>query len=123
MSDVTKSLLIVDDDAFIVELVTSVAEGEGYEVGAADSPDTLAACLERRWSVTLLDLTMPDLDAVTALRMIADAQPGSEILVFSGAEEERVRSATTVAGFYGLTVIGSLAKGQGLPALQEILRR
>ncbi len=122
MRNQARSLLVIDDDEFIVDLVTSVAESDGYTVSSACTPAALEACLAQSWNIILLDLTMPELDTVTALRMIADAQPGSAVAIFSGADDTSVRTATTVAGFYGLTVLGSLSKS-GMGELREFLSR
>ena len=122
MSGQARSLLVIDDDEFIVDLVSSVAETDGFAVSSACTPATLEACLAQPWDIILLDLTMPELDTVTTLRMIADAQPGSAVAIFSGADEVSVKTASTVAGFYGLTVLGSLSKS-GMGELREFLSR
>jgi len=118
VSDRPFSLLVIDDE-FIVDLVTSVAETAGYAVASACTPVALEACLTQSWDIILLDLTMPELDTVTAFRLIAGALPGAVVAIFTGAYEISVGTARTVAGFYGLPVLGSVTKAGGLAGLKE----
>jgi hypothetical protein len=87
VSDRPFSLLLIDDE-FIVDLVTSVAETAGYAVASACTPVALEVCLTQSWDIILLDLTLPELNTVTAFRLIADDLPGAVVAIFTGAEEK-----------------------------------
>jgi PAS domain S-box-containing protein len=69
-------LLVVDDDAQIVDLVRQFLAGEPYEVAAAaDGQEALEAISQQRPDILLLDLLMPRLDGFAVIeRLRQDAQ-------------------------------------------------
>ena len=65
MSDINR-LLVVDDQADILEFIATVAELVGYRVATAQSADRAFALLrEFDPSLVILDLQMPDMDGVS----------------------------------------------------------
>ena len=80
-------ILVVDDEADIRELVAGVLEDEGYAPRtAADADATLAALVERRPSLVLLDvwLTGSRMDGLALLAEIKRRDPTLPVIVFSG---------------------------------------
>jgi PAS domain S-box-containing protein len=83
----TTRILIVDDDAAVLQVYTEVLRADGYEVwGAATGQAGLQAARERRPDVVLLDVMLPDLSGVEVCRQIkADpALPDTFVILFSG---------------------------------------
>ena len=65
-------LLIADDEADIVTMLTSFFEGKGYEVmSASDGIETLKQ-VEKRPDLILLDISMPGLSGLEVCRRIRD---------------------------------------------------
>lgn len=65
-------LLIADDEADIVTMLTSFFEGKGYEVmTASDGIETLKQ-VEKRPDLILLDISMPGLNGLEICRRIRD---------------------------------------------------
>ena len=65
-------LLIADDEADIVTMLTSFFEGKGYEVmTASDGIETLKQ-VEKRPDLILLDISMPGLSGLEVCRRIRD---------------------------------------------------
>src|SRR5246127_5579571 len=85
------SVLLVDDDERMRELVRIELEREGYDVQEAASADEGLAAMEmRKPELVLLDVMMPHVDGWEMLRRIqerhgADAIP---VLMFSGQVDE-----------------------------------
>lgn len=63
------SILVVDDEPKIRQLVSEILDDEGYEVTVADGAEQArAACLERRPDMVLLDIWMPGVDGISLLK-------------------------------------------------------
>lgn len=95
--DPRASILVVEDDPDIRELLTDLLEEEGYEVRqAADGAEAL--CELEHWtpSVMLLDLMMPRVSGFELLERISRQEPHlpSSIIVLSasGVAAESVRA-------------------------------
>jgi two-component system, LuxR family, sensor kinase FixL len=82
----TTQLLLVDDDAAILQIYSELLRAEGYEVWQASTgQEGLRAARERRPNVVLLDVMLPDLNGVEVCRQIkADpALPDTFVVLFS----------------------------------------
>lgn len=98
------SILVADDHEAMRRGVREVlAEQPGWEVcaEAADGRAAVALALQHRPDVVILDLSMPVLNGVEATRRIREALPGTEVLVFTGAEGEQLARAVVDAGANG----------------------
>lgn len=70
------SVLVVDDESIIAQLIADVLGGEGYEVETA--PHGVAALerlAQRTYDVILSDLRMPELDGLGLFREIEQRHP------------------------------------------------
>jgi CheY-like chemotaxis protein len=106
------TVLVVDDDAPIVEVVTMALESEGYTVISALGPDALRAAAARRPDLILLDLMMPDVDGAEMSRRLRDDRATAEIpIVLMSAIADLGAVAAT------LPVQGQLPKPFDLDAL------
>jgi excisionase family DNA binding protein len=101
------SVLLVDDDAEMRELVRLQLEREGYAVEeAASAGEGLAAIESRKPELILLDVMMPHVDGWEMLRQLQERYGAGSIpvLMFSGevdeVGEERVVSSGA-RGFVG----------------------
>ena len=80
-------ILIVDDEADIRSLTSSILEDEGYQTrGAANSTEALAAIELRRPSLMLLDVWLQgsELDGLDILRIVAEQHPLLPVVIMSG---------------------------------------
>lgn len=98
------SILIVDDEADMRDLLTEVLKGT-YEVDTADT----GAALKQKFSgeqpdAVLLDLKLPDADGLELLPAIKKQWAGTEVIVLTGnATFDAAINATKAGAFHFLT--------------------
>jgi DNA-binding NtrC family response regulator len=80
------SILIVDDEVGIRELLTEILEDEGHDITEASGAiEARLAMQQEQPDVVLLDIWMPDTDGLTLLReWSADGRPSVPIIMMSG---------------------------------------
>ena len=83
-------VLVVDDDASILDTVTSILTGEGYQVMSANGGEE-AVSLLRTWHPTLvlLDMRMPVMDGWAVARAMHESGSRVPIVVMTAAENAR----------------------------------
>jgi CheY-like chemotaxis protein len=111
------AVLVVDDDASILDTVSSILAGEGYDVVSASSgQDALAAVARTRLVLILLDMRMPVMDGWAVARALRERDNKVPIVVMTAAESAK-RWAEEVGAD------GYLAKPFGLDELLETVAR
>ncbi|HZT84601.1 MAG TPA: response regulator [Gaiellaceae bacterium] len=111
------SVLLVDDDERMRELVRIELQREGYDVQEAASADEgLAAIENRKPELVLLDVMMPHVDGWEMLRRIQERHGAGAIpvLMFSGQLDEAARRQAATSGASGF-----VGKGFDLDELVE----
>src|SRR5215210_3866023 len=106
----TIRILIADDHPIVREGLTAVLETQPdfAIVGAAASgTQAVERALALRPDVILLDLALPELDGVAALRQIRAADPGAHVIIFTAFDtDERILGAVR-AGAQGYLLKGA----------------
>lgn len=102
---VTGTVLVVDDDAFMLEILADFLGQEGYRIlTAASGPAALEVLAREQVDVILSDQWMPDMCGVDLMARAAQLYPGTARLILSGHAEtgeiERAVAAGTVDRFY-----------------------
>jgi len=103
-----KRILVVDDEADIVDLLRDVLVQEGYEVDAASSAQgALEHIREHIYDAALLDFNLPDMDGVMLHRQIRqmDAELAGRTIFMSG-----LMQSDSNLGYYTAHSGGFLAK-------------
>lgn len=82
-------ILIVDDDPGIRKLLSTFLEREGYEiVQAEDGLEGVECAKKNQPHLILLDVVMPNMDGLTAAKLIKFYKPLSEVpIVFLTAKD------------------------------------
>lgn len=111
------TVLVVDDDTSILDTVSAILSGEGYDVvSAASGAEALAAVARKQPVVILLDMRMPVMDGWAVARALRSQGLSVPIVVMTAAE-----SAKRWADEVGAE--GYLAKPFGLDELLTIVQR
>ena len=77
-------ILVVDDETAMRESLKDWLMEDGYEIGlAASGEEAIVMCQEKNWEVILLDLKMPGMDGIAALKILKEVSPESEILIMT----------------------------------------
>jgi len=85
------AVLVVDDEAKIVEIVRSYIEKEGHvALAAGTGAQALAAMREREVSLVVLDLMLPDMAGEEVCRRIRESSGVPIIMMTAKSDEESV---------------------------------
>jgi len=99
----TERILIVDDHPLTRDALSGLLSQNGFEVvGEAGSGDeAVARAREVAPDLVLLDLSMPEMDGLTALPRLREAAPNAEIVVLTASEDEESLLGAIRAGAAG----------------------
>lgn len=91
----TPTILVVDDDKLIRWSVSVILGNAGYRVHeAATGKKGLAAVVQHRPDLVLLEIALPDMDGFTLLEAICEIRPDLPVLVMTAdATSETARQA------------------------------
>ncbi|MEO6496263.1 MAG: response regulator transcription factor [Solirubrobacteraceae bacterium] len=88
------SILVVDDEPTIADIVSRYLRKAGYDTRVAgDGLDAVAQAEERRPDLMVLDLMLPGLDGLEVMRRVREADPARLpiiLLTARGAESDRI---------------------------------
>ncbi len=118
--------LIVDDDAFIREVVAIHLESLGIEaIMVAEDGDRARALLRgsEPYDLIICDLMLPGADGIQLLRDVAEQRPDAAMIFISSAETRLLRSVEQIARNRHLTVLGSLQKPLHPAGFKELVGR
>ena len=78
----TWSIVLIDDEADIREVMSLALADAGYEVRtAADGEAGLRLCLETAPQIVITDIRMPGMDGLQVLERVKAALPDTEVIV------------------------------------------
>ncbi|MFQ5640897.1 MAG: sigma-54-dependent transcriptional regulator [bacterium] len=125
MANQTPSILIVDDDASICDILKKMLKREGYRtLVAANGTQALARFAEHTVDLVLLDLMMPDISGIEVATQFLEEKPHIPIVLLSAYGTVSKAVAATKMGVYDflekpldrdrllVTVRNALAKGR-----------
>lgn len=78
------TVLVIDDEQIICDLLRTMLSGAGYEViTASGGREGLALFCQHRPRFTLLDLRMPDMPGINVLREIRKVDPDAAVIILT----------------------------------------
>jgi DNA-binding response OmpR family regulator len=90
----TGRILVIDDEARIVQFVRRSLEAEGLDVDpAGDGEEALRLCLVHTYDLVILDLVMPGIDGSSVLRRILEIDPSQQVLILSARDDTPTKVA------------------------------
>ncbi|MCL6625935.1 MULTISPECIES: response regulator [Alicyclobacillus] len=86
----SKRILVVDDAAFMRMMIKDILTKNGYQVigEAADGNEAVDKYQELRPDLVTLDITMPELDGIGALKKIRALDPGARVIMCSAMGQQ-----------------------------------
>ena len=82
-------IMVVDDAAFMRMRCMKLLSENGYEVAeASNGVEAVAVFQEARPDMVLLDITMPEMDGLTALKEIKKIDPNAKVAMVSAMGQQ-----------------------------------
>ncbi|ASN05717.1 response regulator [Virgibacillus necropolis] len=83
-------ILIVDDAAFMRMMIKDILSKNGFEVvgEAQDGAEAIEKYNELTPDLVTMDITMPEMDGITSLKKIREANPQAKIIMCSAMGQQ-----------------------------------
>lgn len=95
-----KNILIVDDAAFMRMMIKDILTKNGYNVAgeAENGAKAFEKYNEIKPDLVLMDITMPEVDGIQALKNIKAADPGAKVIMCSAMGQQAMVIESIQAG-------------------------
>jgi two-component system chemotaxis response regulator CheY len=119
---VSHSVLICDDAVFMRSLLREILEQAGYEVAgeATTGTEAVERYKELRPDLVTLEVVMPDIGGIDAVREIVKFDPDARILMCSALGQQALMAEATEAGARDF-VVKPFQPSRVLEAVEQVL--
>ena len=95
-----RTVLIADDAAFMRAKLKAIVEKNGYQVvgEAENGKEAIVKYFELKPDLVTMDITMPSMDGLSALKEIRKRDPKSNIVIISAMGQEATIREAIMAG-------------------------
>ncbi len=107
MDDTHKTILIVEDEKPLSEILTERFENEGFRViRASDGKEALAIALEKKPDMILLDVMMPHMGGLSMLKVLRTHEDGKNIpvMILTNLNDTETINEALVGGAYDILI-------------------
>lgn len=117
-------ILIVDDAAFMREMLRDLLSEEGYEIvaEAADGDEAVAAYAEHSPDLVMLDIVMPRKSGLEALREIVASDAEATVVMCSALGQESLVMEALDAGAKDF-VVKPFKPDRALDVIKKVLQK
>ena len=93
-------ILIVDDAAFMRMMIKDILVKNGYDVvgEGADGHQAIELYKETNPDLVTMDITMPEMDGITALKVIRKINPNAKVIMCSAMGQQKIVRESIEAG-------------------------
>lgn len=93
------TILVVDDAAFMRMMLRDILEAAGYEIHeAGNGPQAIEEYARVTPDLVTMDITMPTMSGVEAVRGIRERDPGARIIMVSAMGQDSMIAEALAAG-------------------------
>jgi two-component system chemotaxis response regulator CheY len=95
----SRTILVVDDAAFMRMMIRDILTKEGYTIHeAVNGRDAVEKYGAIKPDLITMDITMPELDGISALRAIRASDPDARVLMVSAMGQQKMIVEALEAG-------------------------
>ena len=120
-------VLLIDDDNFMLELISDILHDIGIAnvITAAGGRQGITAFEAARPApdIVICDINMPDKDGFQLMELLAEQKNRVGVILVSGLTSRVMNSATLMANFHHLNILGALPKPIEKNALAALISK
>lgn len=93
-------IMLVDDTAFMRRMLRDILTKEGFEIvaEAQNGREAVEGYRETRPDLVVMDITMPEMDGIAAVREIIEEDPEARIMMCSALGQQEMVTESLEAG-------------------------
>lgn len=119
----TSSVLVVDDDPKVVELLVSMLEPEGYVcTGVGGTAEAMAQLADHEFAIALVDVLMPGQTGLELVDRALDLYPFLAVVMVTAVDDPAIADLALRSGAYGY-LVKPFAHNQVVVAVSNAGRR
>ena len=113
------TILVAEDDERVRELFCQCLKVKGYQVvEARDGQEVLKLAKQQTFDLIVMDVKMPKMDGLVALRHLRDSTPSAKVILITGYRVTQEMESMLQEG-----IVEYLQKPVTLTALTELIER
>ncbi len=119
-----KRILVVDDAAFMRMMIKNIVTKNGYEVAgeAENGKQAVEKYAELRPDIVTMDITMPEMDGIDAVKAIRAIDPNASIIMVSAMGQQAMVMDAIQAGARDF-IVKPFQQDRLLQAIERVLSR
>lgn len=124
MNGAAKKILLVEDEAVLLELLADKFKDSGFFVSTAQNAETgIKLALQDHPDLILLDLILPKMDGLTMLRKLRKDSWGKEVpvIILSNLNDQKKISEAMRIGVYDFLVKSNVKLADVVKQVKEVL--